>query len=59
MNYKQIVKKLEKRKAAIEKERDKLCDLQTEVDSLLDSLELADDNLQSAIDALSQFIQEK
>lgn len=56
MNYKQIVKKLEKRKAAIEKERDKLCDLQTEVDSLLDSLELADDNLQSAIDALSQFI---
>ena len=59
MTYKQMVKELEKRRTAIGKERDKLLELHSEIDNLLDSLELADENLQSAIDALSQFAQEK
>lgn len=55
MTYKQMVKELEKRRTAIGKERDKLLELHSEIDNLLDSVELAEENLQSAIDALSQF----
>lgn len=56
MTYKKMIVELEKRRTAIGKERDRLLDLQGEVDNLLDSLESADDSLQSAIDALSQFV---
>lgn len=55
MSYKKMINELEKRRLAIGKERDRLCELQDEAYNLLNSLEDADENLQSAIDALSRF----
>ena len=54
MNTKQFVKQLEKRRAAIGVERDKLRKLVGEYTDLIDSCERADENISSAIDALSE-----
>lgn len=56
MTYKKITNELLKRKLAIAKERDRLLDLQGEVGELIDSLEMAEDHLQDALDALSQYV---
>jgi hypothetical protein len=49
-----IVKQLEKRRDMIGKERDKLRDLAGEVSDLLEPTERAWDDIQSAIDTLSE-----
>lgn len=54
MNTKLVVKQLEKRRAAIGAERDKLREIVDEFDGLLECCERADENLASAIDALSE-----
>lgn len=54
MNTKSFIKQLEKRRAAIGAERDKLREIVGEYQGLIDSCERADENLQCAIDALSE-----
>jgi hypothetical protein len=56
MTAKAIVKKLQKRLTAIGKERDRLRDLEDEVLTLKESCEEGYDNLERAIDALSQLV---
>lgn len=56
MTIKQLAKQIEKSKAQIAKERDKLRELVDEADSLLNDWEQAEDSLQTAIDTLSQLV---
>lgn len=54
MTIRQIIKKLEKHRDAIGRERDALRDLADEVQGLLDTAENGWHNLQAAIDNLSE-----
>jgi Mg2+ and Co2+ transporter CorA len=56
MTEKQIIKALKKRQEAVAKERDRLRDLQDEVEMLLDSVDRANKLLEAAIDALSELV---
>ena len=54
MTFARIIKQLEKRRDAVGKERDKLGNLIAELDGLRDSCNRAYDDMQHAIDALSE-----
>ena len=50
-----IIRRIEKSRDAIAKERDKLEDLMEEIDNLKDTSNRAHEDLESAISALSEF----
>ncbi len=54
MNVKGLIKTLEKRRTAIGVERDKLRDLISDVEDLAETCDRAYDDLQNAIQALSE-----
>jgi chromosome segregation ATPase len=56
MSITQAVKQIEKRMAAVAKERDKLDDLVSELESLREDCREAYDSLQDARDALSRLV---
>lgn len=56
MNIKRAIVQLETRRKAVAKERDKLQDLKSEMDELEECCARAHDDLENAIDALSELV---
>jgi len=56
LNYRQLIKKLEKQKTSLAKERDKFRELETECAMFAEECEDAMDNISRAIDSLSEMV---